>query len=313
MSGAKSAKYSSKEQVDEIEELTDRLAQDLKRNIKQLESFPILSDPWFDVADIFGRIASISDVESRLSAGKEEAATLWETEEQALRFLLEDGKLNLCLKCLVEFKTTQISQRKAGEGPMLVFLEECDKFEKGLGSILRNAWSHVEVLQTTDLAALVNYIADVLLYMSESPEVVENFVRSGDIHQRQEVVIFYYLADLFKRIEDVGESRIMPLVRERRLFMLGVHVLTHLCSIKGEKQLQKPHRLKAAEALALLCQTEDFGTYRAQHYSNGVDVEKMSELKDLGLADLMTNFDDKKVIRPLVDAIEKAKRLARSK
>lgn len=313
MSGAKSAKYSSKEQVDEIEELTDRLAQDLKRNIKQLESFPILSDPWFDVADIFGRIASISDVESRLSAGKEEAATLWETEEQALRFLLEDGKLNLCLKCLVEFKTTQISQRKAGEGPMLVFLEECDKFEKGLGSILRNAWSHVEVLQTTDLAALVNYIADVLLYMSESPEVVENFVRSGDIHQRQEVVIFYYLADLFKRIEDVGESRIMPLVRERRLFMLGVHVLTHLCSIKGEKQLQKSHRLKAAEALALLCQTEDFGTYRAQHYSNGVDVEKMSELKDLGLADLMTNFDDKKVIRPLVDAIEKAKRLARSK
>ncbi len=105
--------------MDEFEELTDRLAADLRRNIKQLESFPILSDPWFDIADIFGRIANISDMESKLSQGKGEDKTLWETEEQALRFLLEDGKLNLCLRCLIEFKTTQLKQRRAAEGPMV--------------------------------------------------------------------------------------------------------------------------------------------------------------------------------------------------
>ena len=42
-----------------------------------------------------------------------------ETEEQALRWLLEDGKLNLCLRCLIEFKSSQIKTRKIGKGPMV--------------------------------------------------------------------------------------------------------------------------------------------------------------------------------------------------
>ena len=42
-----------------------------------------------------------------------------ETEEQALRWLLEDGKLNLCLRCLIEFKSSQIKTRKMGKGPMV--------------------------------------------------------------------------------------------------------------------------------------------------------------------------------------------------
>lgn len=82
------------------------------------ENFPILSDPWFDMAEVFGRIANISDVESKLPASKKDA-TLWETEEQALRFLLEDGKLNLCLRNLIEFKAGQSKARKAERGAMV--------------------------------------------------------------------------------------------------------------------------------------------------------------------------------------------------
>jgi hypothetical protein len=82
------------------------------------ENFPILSDPWFDMAEIFGRIANISDVESKLPSAKKDA-TLWETEEQALRFLLEDGKLNLCLRNLIEFKAGQTKARKAERGAMV--------------------------------------------------------------------------------------------------------------------------------------------------------------------------------------------------
>lgn len=72
------------------------------------------------MAEIFGRIANISDMESKLPSAKTDA-TLWETEEQALRFLLEDGKLNLCLRSLVEFKHSQINARKMGRGPMVRF------------------------------------------------------------------------------------------------------------------------------------------------------------------------------------------------
>jgi len=70
------------------------------------------------MAEIFGRIANITDVESKLPSGKKDA-TLWETEEQALRFIIEDGKLNLCLRLLIEFKSRQIEARRSGRGPMV--------------------------------------------------------------------------------------------------------------------------------------------------------------------------------------------------
>lgn len=82
------------------------------------ENYPILSDPWFEMAEIFGRVANITDVESKLPSGKKDA-TLWETEEQALRFIIEDGKLNLCLRLLIEFKSRQIEARRSGRGPMV--------------------------------------------------------------------------------------------------------------------------------------------------------------------------------------------------
>lgn len=82
------------------------------------DSYPILSDPWIEMAEVFGRIANISEVESNLPSAKKDA-TLWETEEQALRFLLEDGKLNLCVRILVDFKFTQIESRRDGSGPMV--------------------------------------------------------------------------------------------------------------------------------------------------------------------------------------------------
>ena len=78
-----------------------------------------MSDPWFEMAEVFGRLATISDMESNLSSAKNDC-TLWETEEQALRFLLEDGKLNLCLRNLMEFKQNQILSRRTGKGPMVL-------------------------------------------------------------------------------------------------------------------------------------------------------------------------------------------------
>ncbi len=143
-----------------------------------------------------------------------------------MRFLLEDGKLNLCLRNLIEFKQGQTKARKAERGAMvntpiysmclavyycnvvqIDFVNECDKFEKGLGTIMRNAWLHVEVLQTTDLPALINHIADVLEAALELPRVIDALVKQGDLHQRQEVLVFYYLFGVIKHIEDIGEHR----------------------------------------------------------------------------------------------------------
>lgn len=39
--------------------------------------------------------------------------------------------------------------------------DSLDSFEKGMGIVLRNAWSHIEALQTTDVPLLVEYITGV--------------------------------------------------------------------------------------------------------------------------------------------------------
>ena len=69
-----------------------------------------------------GRIAKISDMEASVAASKDDA-TLWETEEQALRYLLEDGKLNLCLRNMVEFKTHQRQCFLSNESPAVCYID----------------------------------------------------------------------------------------------------------------------------------------------------------------------------------------------
>lgn len=136
---SKSEYYTAKSDLDEFDSIGEKLAADLRRSIRHLvianavrfivnlviilvfalqDNYPVLSDPWIDMAEVFGRVAHISEVESALPSTKKDA-TLWETEEQALRFLMEDGKLNLCLRILIEFKIRQIDSRKEGRGPMV--------------------------------------------------------------------------------------------------------------------------------------------------------------------------------------------------
>ncbi len=207
----KADRYSSAKDMDEdMESLTERLAQDLRRHIRQLNNCPILSDAWLECADTFGRIANISDMESRLSADKNPkgSATLWETDEQALRFLLEDGKLNFSLRSMVEYKDKQRKSISGGrEGPLFIHRAECEKFEFGLGVVLRNAWSHIEALQTTDLSLLLNYIDDVLTFAIANPREMREFCEEGNMHMRQEIMVFSYISCILKHMESMSEGR----------------------------------------------------------------------------------------------------------
>ena len=72
---------------------------------------------------------------------------------------------------------------------------------------MRNAWLHVEVIQTTDLPALLNHIINVLDGALDLPIVMGTLVAQGDLHQRQEVLVFYYISGIIKHIDDVGENR----------------------------------------------------------------------------------------------------------
>lgn len=179
---------------------------------------------------------------------------------------------------------------------------KCDFFEKGVGVVLRNAWTHLEVLQTTDLPALMNYIADVLEFAIENPEFQERYA-STNMSTRQEVLVYSYMCGLFMNIDDIGEGRIMPIARTRGLFMLAARWLEAY-----HRSLMGDDVIKAAEAMALFVETEDFTTYRDKYITSISDSACLQNIKNDCLSAFSSDFDVKRKIRPLLDAIDQAKR-----
>lgn len=134
-----------------LDDLNARLAADLRKSVRKMGNFPILSTAWIEMVDSLTRMATVTEMEGNLPQSKKEA-TLWETEEQAVRFILEDAKLNLLLRSMVEYKEYQRRKSSSLEGlDDKSRIKECDDFEIGLGGVLRACWLHVEGIQVTDL------------------------------------------------------------------------------------------------------------------------------------------------------------------
>jgi hypothetical protein len=206
---------------------------------------------------------------------------------------------------------------------------ECDKFEKGIGVVLRNAWKHVEALQTTDVPALIDYIAEIAEGALRYPTIMETYCRNGDFHLRQEVIVFEYLGALISNLEALGDSRyhicknsqimstlplkpslavtcahrVMPLLRARRIFMTGVNLLNTYHS-----GLSTDTKLLIASCLSQVAETEDFATYREEYVRDSADAEVLQLVKAKCLAPFQTEFEKKKLVRALLDSIDRAKR-----
>ena len=57
--------------------------------------------------------------------------------------------------------------------------ESLDAFERGMGILLRNAWGHLEALQTTDVPLLVEYITGVRKRESAEQDTGQDRDRTG--------------------------------------------------------------------------------------------------------------------------------------
>ena len=303
---SKSTRYESSKgnnSADDLEDLSNRLSSDLRRNIRQLGSYPLFSRGWLSMAEICGRIASVSDRESLLSSSKDDG-TLWETEEQALRFILEDGKLNVCLRSMIEFKECHCNiDNENSINPLIEYKSQCDQFEQGLGSVLKNAWNHIEAIQTTDVTSLIDYIANVLIAPSKNQLLLKIITSNDDLYKRQEVLVFYYLCSILKGADDLGENRIMPSIRQRKVFMLAVKMIDLI-----HTKVLPVHVLKMIESLSLLVETEDYSTYRDQYITSQDELEILINLQTTCIAEYNKDMSNRKITRPFMEAIDKAKR-----
>jgi hypothetical protein len=84
---------------------------------------------------------------------------------------------------------------------------EGDRFEKGLGIVLKNAWLHVEAIQTTDLTALINYIADILSFSVNSNLLLDYVENQNYLKWKQEFVCFSYLKSILVQIDVISADR----------------------------------------------------------------------------------------------------------
>jgi hypothetical protein len=293
-----------------VEFLVSRLAADLRVSIRKLELHEVLSPAWLEMADTFGRVASISEMESKLASPKEQSGTLWETEEQALRIILEDGKLGICFRLLEAFKSYQRANKELLadiKSPAAPHLESCDKFEIGLGTVLLNAWNHTEALQMMDFNALVSHIADVLdNNLADGCLVLDALKRTGEVHVKQEGMVLAYLGAIARQFEQISEDRIMPTVRARGVFMRAVRTLRRIHDAVPQTWL-----LRFVQALALLADTEDFKTYRSQHVEVA-DLDDLLAIREAVLVPLQTDTSQRVMVRPLIDCIDRCKRILSS-
>ena len=321
MAAARSFRYETKSDIDSIEDLSKKLTADLRVHIRALGHFQPLSPRWCDMAGSLERIANITTMEKSLPKDNEDA-TLWECEELALRYLLEDGKLNLCLRNLVEYKELE---RKVWSGQKTVKPAQAEilrKFERGLGVTLRNAWEHVEALQTTDLPLLILHMSQVLVdgiaradyYCSEAAAAAaaktgaagggggSSSEKSRVFENTQEHLVVHYLKHLFRRMcdEDIEEDRIMPEVAEKHVAALLVRHLT-----VNAPRFSREDLVEASEALSLLFESEEFSTH-PERYLEDSDKAALIGLKMLFIDDLLKeNYDLKVKIRPLLDTIHR--------
>lgn len=72
---------------------------------------------------------------------------------------------------------------------------------------MRNAWKHVEALQTSDVHGLMRHIGAVIEYAINEPDYVEELVHHGSLNQTQESLVFYYLTNLMQLLDAVHEER----------------------------------------------------------------------------------------------------------
>ena len=61
---------------------------------------------WLGLTDSLQHIANVALLEHRLPRDSEDS-TLWEGEELTVRYMLEEGKLNLCLRLMEDYKRGQ--------------------------------------------------------------------------------------------------------------------------------------------------------------------------------------------------------------
>eukprot|EP00698_Gefionella_okellyi_P018868 TRINITY_DN570_c0_g2_i1.p1 TRINITY_DN570_c0_g2~~TRINITY_DN570_c0_g2_i1.p1 ORF type:complete len:330 (-),score=82.52 TRINITY_DN570_c0_g2_i1:970-1935(-) len=290
-----------------VDDATRKLTAELRRHIRAMAAYPPLTPEWFVMVESLQHIASIALMEqSPAKPGSQ--ATLWDRDEMSVRYLLEEGKLNMCLRAL-HFHSSlkrelaqnpEILAQKAEELQLspAVVQNKLDLFEHSMGLLLKCAFDSVESLQTCDLPELIAMCGEVLLAVQ-----LDKSQQAADFDRNQESVVLHYLASLGRHLESLNEDRVMASLAEHNVMGL---VVAHVNSNKDV--LKQDAIIAACEFLSCAIDTDTFDTRRDQFLNRDQRVQ-LVKLYIAALAPLADMPDVRKKISALVQLVSRERAL----
>lgn len=320
MSQAIAAKYAH-EEAGEAERPLRVCAEAGRKCVRNIQQYPILSSEWIALVDSLKQLARLVQLESRMPANTKvsEAAgrnqdsegTLWDQEahENAIRILVEEAKVNLCLRMMTDYKRWQYDavekQRVMNEAMQMYEMNEmqldqkCRMFEESLGVLLMKAFQHKETLQLMDIPMLIEHCVLIFSRAKDVPKPID-----PSTAKTQEIIAPHYFSSLMKHAEELNNGELLAKARETNLiFYAARHAFDETFSTMIDTLLV------VAEGFAALADNEDFRTNFLTFFVNEMgqmDQEKKDtfvvHLQQRVVTPVLNAYPDKRRdLRPLLD------------
>lgn len=246
------------------------------------------------MSETLQHLASVAMMEEKDSA-KKGGGSIWERDELCVRYIIEEGKINMLLRAMNEYKKFQYGRIAEGAKDEETKIS-MKVFEQSLGIILRCSFSAVEALQTLDMNILIEHVATVLKFAQENMDSIDDA-------SSQEVVVTNYLELLFKQIESLNnEDTVMKNIESNEVVPLVLKHFEKFGAKSGKDILDS-----TIYFLAYLMETESYQTHKGKYIVDKEDKARLV-LLEARTKDLMANDqNNRKALRCLSDNIVRFK------
>lgn len=316
-------KYVKDDATDDARDNVKMRAEAYRRCVRSIRLHPVLSAEWLGLCDSLDQLARWAQLEvlkpadskvTDLQGRNDSGGTLWDQEQQenTIRILVEEAKVNLCVRMMNDYKQWQYSQYSSGVD-MVAAIREASKtlslsesqielkttlFEESLGMLLARSFMHVETLQLTDIQLLIEHCVMVFeACKGDRADAASRNLKS------QETLVLYYFSSLMKHAEALNKPELLGKTRDSGFIRLAVdHVLSRAASYPPEVLTV------VCEGFVGLSDNEDFKTDWATFFTapdGSPDKESKSAfltLEEILVEPLIKDTPDKKKdVRPLLD------------
>lgn len=296
------AKYVKGAGVEDDSSDTVRMRADASRRcVRNLHQYPILSAEWLALVDQLEQLSRMTQLELMMPQNakvmetqgrdNDSVGTLWDQEqhENAIRILVEEAKVNLCVRMMNDYKRWHY--QSLTEDKERVLDRKCNQFEESLGLLLWRSFLHLETLQLTDVRLLLEHCALVL----QSCQSLA--LQPGSNPKTQETLAVYYFGSVMKHAESLNNTELLAKMQELKLLkLLTQHMLTH-----GEGYSLEVVNA-AANGLTALVENEDFRTewepYFEDAESKTLFIQMEAKVVEVAIAD---DPSRRRLLRPLLD------------